>query len=75
MPGKRTRIALTPLPLVLLCAAEGIVCAYVAFLSTSYAHTGRQGIKRSCYVDSCVHDSNIIAVIIDLKSHIFNYYT
>lgn len=38
MPGERTRIALTPLQLVLLCATEGIVCVLVAFLSTSYTH-------------------------------------
>lgn len=65
MPGERTRIALTPLPLALLCATEGIVCVCVAFLTTSYAHW--QGIN-SCQG----HNSDVFAVVTDLKGHIYN---
>lgn len=63
MPGERTRIALTPLPLVLLCAAQGIVCVFVAFicmLAGSYC-------KRRCQLNPQGDKSNVIEVIIDLK--------
>lgn len=67
MPGERTRIALASLPLVLLCATEGIVCAFVAFLFPSYAHTGRQENKRGSYINPQGCDSNVNAVIINYK--------